>query len=142
MNGHLVSVTVGPSEPLLRLTNYLENSLRNLFHALSRVPFSQPPQPPVVRCQRRGHLGIRFEPRRYDFLTVIGALHQLAAIRVADSRNLRRAIVNIVNLDTRLPHPAPSNPAHQQRGINDKMTDNRLLQAVLPEQFPEPLRLR
>src|ERR1700692_5022151 len=92
---------------LLRLAHYLENPLRNLFHALSRVHIFQAPQPPVVGCQRRGHLGVRFEPRRYDFFAVIRALHQLAAVSVADPRYLRGAIVNIVNLATRLAHTAP-----------------------------------
>ena len=50
-----------------------------------------------------------------------------AAIGVADSRHLRRAIINIVNLATRLTHTAPGNPAHQQRGINYKMHHDRLL---------------
>src|SRR3984893_6246787 len=139
MNGHLVSVTRIATKSSLRLVHYVETSLRNLLHALRRVHIFQPPEPPVVRCQWRRHLGVRFEPRRYDFFAVIGALDQLAAIGVADSRYLWGAIINIVNLATRLTHTPPGNPAHQQRRINYKMNYNRLFQSMLPEQLPEPL---
>src|ERR1700681_2338839 len=126
----------------LRLVHYVENSLRNLLHALRRIDIFQPPEPPVVRCQWRRHLGVRFEPRRYYFFAVIGTLHQLATVGVANSRYLRGTIINIVNLATRLAHTAPGDPAHQQRRINHKMNYNRLFQSMLPEQFPEPLSLR
>src|SRR6202047_3117401 len=126
----------------LRLVHYVENSLRNLLHALRRVHIFQPPESPVVCCQRRGHLGVRFEPRRYDFFAVIGALYHLATVGVANSRYLRGTVINIVNLATRLAHTTPGDPAHQQRRINHKMNYHRLFQSMLPEQFPEPLSLR
>src|ERR1700704_1716028 len=142
MNGHLVSVTRIATKNSLRLVHYVENSLRNLLHALRRVHIFQPPEPPVVRRQWRRHLGVRFEPWRYDFFAVIGTLHQLATVGVANSRYLRGAIINIVNLATRLAHTAPGDPAHQQCRINYKMNYHRLFQSMLPEQFAEPLSLR
>src|SRR3979490_75947 len=114
MNGHLVSVTRIATKSSLRLVHYVENSLRNLLHALRRVHIFQPPAPRVGRPRGRGLLGVRFEPWRYDFFAVIGALHQLATVGVANSRYLRGAIINIVNLATRLAHTAPGDPPPTQ----------------------------
>src|SRR5258705_304164 len=69
-----------------------------LFHAFRGVDVVKQTQPPVIRGQRSRLLLVRLQPRAYYFFAIVRTLHELAAVLVANSLGLRRALVNIVNL--------------------------------------------
>ena len=110
---------------LSRSAHNLEHPLRYFFHALRSVHVKQTAQPPVIRHQRCGLLFVRLQPRPDNFFPIVRPLFQLAAIAIATSFHLRRALVNIVNLASHLAHaPTGDAPQHQRR-VKREVHDGR-----------------
>src|SRR6266849_5848988 len=99
----------------------LQHLAADFFHTLRRVYAVQQTQAPVVSHQRRRLLLIRLQTRTDHFFTVVRPLHQLAAVGVANSFGLGRALVNIVNLAAHFAGPSPSQPSHQNRRIDGQV---------------------
>src|SRR5882672_817805 len=124
---------------------HARNQLANLppyfFHAAVGIHIVKRAEPPVILHQGRCQFLVRVQPGRHNFFAIVCAVNQLAAIGIANPLDLRRALVNIINLAAQLAGPSSGQPLHQDRSRNNHVNHERLLETLPPQQLAQILRL-
>src|SRR5579859_5657660 len=124
-----------------RLVQGSPHLLFHVFHALGGVHVVEQTQPPVISNQWRCLLLVSPQPRSYNFFPVVRPLQELAAVMIAASFDLRRALEKIINLATGLAQAPAGDPPENQGGIDHQVNHERPPVTMLlpqPAQIPRP----